>query len=176
MNSPFPSLFSSHEGFFIEWNPNLLETNLINIVILLALLVYTYKASFANTLEKRQQEILQSIENAQQDLSLAQNSYFLAEKDFTQSLLIFYLWQNVYQEKKKAMVLQKYQKIHQDISHLFLMTESLLVTMEEKNSFSLQRYLLLLMGGQILRKFFSLSSKEQQKLIEASLDTLGGPH
>ena len=73
-------LFLSHEESFLEFNPNILETNLINILLLLGLLLYAYKVSFSSTLENRQKEIIQTIENAQKDVLNATNYYYFAEK------------------------------------------------------------------------------------------------
>ena len=44
------SFFLNKEEAFIELNPNILETNVINILILIGLLVYAYKTSFSSTL------------------------------------------------------------------------------------------------------------------------------
>ena len=57
----------------------------ITILILLGILLYANKVSFSVSLENRQKEIIQTIENAQKDVLNASNYYYLAEKGFTQS-------------------------------------------------------------------------------------------
>ena len=49
----------------VQLNPNVLESNVQNIVILLGILIYANNVSFSVSLENRQKEIIQTIENAQ---------------------------------------------------------------------------------------------------------------
>ena len=74
-------LNSEETETFLQLNPNILETNLVNILILIGLLVYGNKVSFSVSLENRQKEIIQTIENAQKDALNASNYYYLAEKE-----------------------------------------------------------------------------------------------
>ena len=73
MHLNFFSFFFSHEEFFLEFNTDIFETNLINISILIGVLLYANKVSFSKTLSDRQLEIIQVIENAQKDLTNASN-------------------------------------------------------------------------------------------------------
>jgi len=56
----FFSFLLTHEETeaFIQFNSNILETNLVNILILIGLLVYGNKVSFSVSLENRQKEII----------------------------------------------------------------------------------------------------------------------
>ena len=54
------SFFLNSEEPFIEFNTNILETNLINIFLLFGLLFYANKISFSVTLKNRQTEIVQT--------------------------------------------------------------------------------------------------------------------
>ena len=95
MDWNFCSLFLTHgeeSEAFIEFNSNILETNLINLLILFGVLLYANKVSFSKGLEERQQNIIQTIENAQKDVVNASNYYYLAEKGFTQSLFWLQSW------------------------------------------------------------------------------------
>jgi F0F1-type ATP synthase membrane subunit b/b' len=74
MNWNLFSFFLNSEPF-IEFNTNILETNIINILLLFGLLFYANKVSFSGTLEDRQKEIVQTIENAQKDVLNASNYY-----------------------------------------------------------------------------------------------------
>ena len=51
-------LNSEETEAFLQLNPNILETNLVNILILIGLLVYGNKVSFSVSLENRQKEII----------------------------------------------------------------------------------------------------------------------
>jgi F0F1-type ATP synthase membrane subunit b/b' len=168
------SFFLNHEEAFIEFNPNILETNVINILLLIGLLVYVNQTSFSKNLENRQIAIIQSIENVQQDLVKASNYYNLAEKGFSQTVFWLQTWKNIYQKEKLEIVTLKYNTVKKSLSETFFAIESLIKNFEKKAFLSLQRYILLITASKILRKFLFLSEKEQSKLIELIISNLGG--
>jgi F-type H+-transporting ATPase subunit b len=172
MNQYIFTFLINHEESFLEFNTNILETNLINILLLIGLLLYANKVSFSNTLENRQKEIIQSIENAQKDVSNASNYYFLAQKGFTQSLFWLQSWKSFYETEKINIVKNKYTFVKENLLESFSTSEKLIQNIEEKAFFSLQRYILLITASKILRKFFFLSEKEQSKLIELTILTI----
>jgi F-type H+-transporting ATPase subunit b len=159
---------------FFEFNTNILETNVINIFLLFGLLFYANKVSFSSSLENRQKEIIQKIENAQKDLESASNYYSLTEKGFTQSLFWLQSWRNLYEGQKKDILENKYKSVSFALLDNFTATEELINNFEKKAYLSLQRYILLITGSKILRKFLSLSNKEQSKIIENILKNLSG--
>jgi len=168
------SFFLNSEESFIELNPNLLETNIINIGILVGLLVYANKVSFSVGLEDRQKEIIQTIENAQKDVVKASNYYYLAEKGLTQSLFWLQSWKALYEKDKVAAVENKYKLVKSGLLEAFSTTENLIKIFENKSFLSLQRYIIFVTASKILRKFLFLSEKEQSKLIETRISNLGG--
>ena len=174
MNTNLFSFFLTSEESFIEFNTNILETNLINIFLLIGLLLYANKVSFSGSLEERQKEIIQTIENAQKDVLNASNYYYLAEKGFTQSLFWLQSWKILYEKDKTDIVNSKYKTVKAALSETFLTTENLIKNFESKTFLSLQRYIILVTASKILRKFFFLSEKEQSKLIELTIVKLGG--
>jgi F-type H+-transporting ATPase subunit b len=174
MNWNFFSFFLNSEESFIEFNTNILETNLINIFLLIGLLLYANKISFSGTLEDRQKEIIQTIENAQKDVLNASNYYYLAEKGFTQSLFWLQSWKILYEKDKIEIVNTKYKTVKTGVTETFVTTEKLITNFESKTFVSLQRYIILITASKILRKFFFLSDKEQAKIIERTISNLGG--
>jgi F0F1-type ATP synthase membrane subunit b/b' len=168
------SLFLIHEEAFIELNPNILETNLINILLLIALLLYAYKTSFSSSLEIRQKEIIQTIENAQKDVINAANYSELAEKGFSQSFFWLQSWKSSYQKEKIEIVNTKYNLVKNALEDSFSTTENLIKNFENKSFIALKRYIILVTASKILRKFLLLSEKEQSKLIELTISKLGG--
>lgn len=168
------SFFLNSEESFIELNPNLLETNIINIGILIGLLVYANKVSFSVGLEDRQKEIIQTIENAQKDVVKASNYYYLAEKGLTQSLFWLQSWKALYEKDKVSTVENKYKLVKSGLLEAFSTTENLIKIFENKSFLSLQRYIIFVTASKILRKFLFLSEKEQSKLIETRISNLGG--
>jgi F-type H+-transporting ATPase subunit b len=174
MNWNLFSFFLTSEESFIEFNTNILETNLINIFLLIGLLLYANKVSFSGTLQNRQKDIIQTIENAQKDVLNASNYYYLAEKGFTQSLFWLQSWKSLYDKEKVEIVNNKYKTVKTALTETFSTTESLIKNFENKTFLSLQRYIVLVTASKILRKFFFLSEKEQSKLIELTISKLGG--
>jgi len=159
---------------FLQLNPNILETNLVNILILIGILIYGNKVSFSVSLENRQKEIIQTIENAQKDVANASNYYYLAEKGFTQSLFWLQSWKMLYEKEKIDLVEGKYKLVKTGLTETFATTETLIKNFENKSFIALQRYMILVTASKILRKFLYLSEDEQSKLIEVTISKLGG--
>jgi F-type H+-transporting ATPase subunit b len=168
------SFFLSHEEAFVELNTNILETNLINLLILIGLLIYGNQISIQPNLELRQKEISQTIENAQKDVLNASNSYSFAEKAFMQSIFWLQSWKELYQKEKIDIVKSKYKLVKNGFLETFATTENLIANFEKKSFLSLQRYIIFITASRILRKFLFLSEAEQSKLIEVTISKLGG--
>jgi len=164
----------TNEESFIQLNPNILETNVQNILILLGILVYVNKVSLSVSLEDRQKEIIQTIENAQKDVLNASNYYYLAEKGFTQSLFWLQSWKTLYEKDKVDFVNNKYKLVKSGLEETFSTTEILIQNFENKAFISLQRYIIFITASRILRKFLFLSESEQSKIIEITISKLGG--
>jgi len=173
MNWNLFSFFLNSESF-VELNTNILETNIINIFLLFGLLFYANKVSFSGTLEERQKEIIQTIENAQKDVLSASNYYSLAEKGFTQSLFWLQSWKTLYEKEKVDIVNSKYASVKNGLTETFSTTENLISNFENKAFVALQRYIIFVTASKILRKFFFLNEKEQAKIIEVTVSKLGG--
>lgn len=168
------SFFIINEEPFIQLNTNIFETNLINILILLGILIYANKISFSKSLGERQSEIIKVIENAQKDVVTASNYYYQAEKGFTQSLFWLQSWKVFYEAEKIDLVTKKYNFVKKALQETFLTTENLIQNIEKKAFLTLQRYIIYVTVSKILRKFFLLSENEQSKLIEVTIRKLGG--
>ena len=168
------SFFLNNEEAFIQLNPNILESNIQNLVILIGILIYANNVSFSVSLENRQKEIIQTIENAQKDVLNASNYYYLAEKGFTQSLFWLQSWKVLYEKDKVDLVTNKYNLVKSGLLETFITTENLITNFEKKAFLSLQRYIIFVTASRILRKFLFLSEQEQSKLIEVTIAKLGG--
>eukprot|EP01041_Mallomonas_annulata_P000025 gene25-28_t len=96
----FLSFFVNNEEPFLQLNTNILETNVVNILILLGVLLYANKVSFSQSLGDRQLEIIKVIENAQKDVVNASTYYYQAERGFTQSLFWLQSWKVLYEAEK----------------------------------------------------------------------------
>jgi F0F1-type ATP synthase membrane subunit b/b' len=166
--------FFINEEPLVQLNPNILESNVQNIVILLGILIYANNVSFSVTLENRRKEIIQAIENAQNDVVNASNYYYLAEKGFTQSLFWLQSWKMLYEKDKVDLVNNKYKLVKTGLEETFTATETLVTNFENKAFLSLQRYMIFITASRILRKFLFLSEAEQSRIIEITISKLGG--
>jgi hypothetical protein len=168
------SFFLSNEESFVEFNTNILETNAINLFILIGLLLYGNQITIQPDLKKRQKQISQVIENTQKDVLDATNYSFFVNKNFIQNLLWLQAWKELYKEEKIKFINTKYKLVKTGLLDTFLSTEIFIKTFEKKSFLSLQRYILFFAAGRILRKFLFLSEHEQSKIIETTILKLGG--
>ena len=79
-------LVAKHEG--IGLNTDILETGLLNIVALLAILVYTGRDFLGSLLEERRTTIIKGVQNAEDRLNEAQKRLIEAKKQLNQANLI----------------------------------------------------------------------------------------
>jgi len=80
------TLLAEHEG--ISLNTDILETGLINILALLAILVYTGRDFLGSLLEERKTTIVKGVQDAEDRLNEAQKRLSEAEKQLNQANLI----------------------------------------------------------------------------------------
>ena len=80
------TLLAEHEG--IGLNTDILETGLLNIVALVAILVYAGRDFLGSLLEERKTTIVKGVQDAEDRLNEAQNRLSEAEKQLTQANLV----------------------------------------------------------------------------------------
>ncbi len=153
----------------IEINSNLLETNLINILLLLALLFYVNKTSFSANLAQRQNEISQSLNKIEKDILISLNFYEKTEESIKFAYLYFQEWKILYEKEKINLASAKYQNIKENLEEIFKSTENLFYNFELNSKNNLEKYLILLVSGKLLRKFFFLAKDEKSKIIKEIL-------
>ena len=80
------TLLAEHEG--ISLNTDILETGLINIVALVAILIYTGRDFLGSLLEERKTTIIKGIQDAEDRLNEAQKRLTEAQKQLNQANLV----------------------------------------------------------------------------------------
>ena len=80
------TLLAEHEG--ISLNTDILETGLINILALLAILIYTGRDFLGSLLEERRTTIVKGVQDAEDRLNEAQKRLSEAEKQLNQANLV----------------------------------------------------------------------------------------
>jgi F-type H+-transporting ATPase subunit b len=78
MTAPLPQLLASHGGFGL--NLNLFETNIINLVIVIAGLVWFLRGFLGGILERRRTAILTDLKDAEERLATATAALAEAQK------------------------------------------------------------------------------------------------
>jgi F-type H+-transporting ATPase subunit b len=78
-----PNLLASHGGFGI--NLNLFETNLINLIIAIAVLVWFLRGFLGGILERRRQAILSDLSDAEERLSKAEAALASAQTELAEA-------------------------------------------------------------------------------------------
>ena len=80
------TLLAEHEG--ISLNTDILETGVINILALLAILIYTGRDFLGSLLEERRTTIVKGVQDAEDRLNEAQKRLSEAEKQLNQANLV----------------------------------------------------------------------------------------
>jgi len=80
------TLLAEHEG--IGLNLDILETGLLNILALLAILFYTGRDFLGSLLEERKTTIVKGVQDAEDRLNEAQNRLFEAKKQLEQANIV----------------------------------------------------------------------------------------
>lgn len=89
MMIPLIQIFISHElDYGWKLNPNFLETNVINILILFSGLVYVLKQFLGQALLNRQEKVISTIQEAEEQLEQAKNRLSESKKQLQQSQVV----------------------------------------------------------------------------------------
>lgn len=172
MKYHFISFFLSNEEQFLTFNKNIFETNVVNIFILLGLLFYINKTSLASILEKRRKAIIETIENAENDVIIASDYYLLAEKTFTESLFLLHSWNSFYKKDKMNLVIVKYNLVKTSFLETFQTTDNLIKNFEKKTFLLLQNYIFLTLSSKLIKNFIGLSEKEKSTFLELTFSKI----
>ena len=96
------TLLAEHEG--ISLNTDILETGLINILALLAILIYTGRDFLGSLLEERKTTIVKGVQDAEDRLNEAQKRLSEAEKQLNQANLVISEIKNETIKTKKVLL------------------------------------------------------------------------
>lgn len=173
MLSIFLPFFLNNEEAFVHFNTNILETNLINILLLIAFLVYASNITFKSILEKRKNDIILMLDNAEDDVAIALDYYSNTEKNLKKTLFLLQAWRTLYKQENLKNLELNYNLLKKGFIETFQTTENLFQNFEIKASLTLQRSILIAVTSEIVRKFLYLSKREQSKFLELTILKLG---
>ena len=110
-------LLANHDG--IGLNTDILETGLINIVALLAILIYTGRDFLGSLLEERRTTIVKGVQDAEDRLTEAQKRLVEAEKQLNQANLVISEIKNETVNTKKVLLQSDASQAKKDLTIRF---------------------------------------------------------
>jgi F-type H+-transporting ATPase subunit b len=111
------TLLAEHEG--IGLNTDILETGLINILALLAILIYTGRDFLGSLLEERKTTIVKGVQDAEDRLNEAQKRLAEAEKQLNQANLVISEIKNETIATKKVLLASDASQAKKDLAVRF---------------------------------------------------------
>jgi F-type H+-transporting ATPase subunit b len=169
----FIAELSSGKGFGL--NPNFLESNVINIAILLSGVVYLGRNFLTSALESRQQKVAEAIQESEERLQQANKRLVEAEKQLAEAKLV------IEQIKKEAELTAR--KVKEtilaqgklDIERLTNNGKSSIEKAEIQIRKQIQQHITNLAIQRVSGQMKSyLTSNLQSKLIDSNISQLGG--
>jgi len=163
---------SHHHGFGI--NTNILETNLINIILLVALIVYAAKNALLNSIDQRREQILKALNTLDDNVVESQLTFIRSNKQLQQINLILSQLQKENTANKLSALKRKYHKLSVDVDNLCDLSVQLIERNSSEGIKSVERYLFYFAIGKVLTKFVKLTPKEKQQILETVIMNFGG--
>lgn len=114
---PIFTLLAHEEG--ISFHFDILESGIVNITALIAILIYVGRDFLGSILEQRQKEITRSVQDAEERLSEANKRLSDAEKQLTQAYIIIDEIKNETIEAKKSLLLSDASDSKKDLTIRF---------------------------------------------------------
>jgi len=167
------NLLASHEGG-LGLNLNLFETNIINLAIVIAGLVWFLRGFLGGILDRRRQAILADIKDSEERLATATTSLAAVQKDLAEAQVRAETIRADGQARAEAIRLESEKRTVEEMARLKqdsasdLDAEAARVTGQlrrEAARLSIEKALATLTG--------KLDSKAQAKLIDQSIQSLG---
>jgi F-type H+-transporting ATPase subunit b len=169
----FYLLASEKEGFGI--NHDILETNLINIILLIALLVYVLGNFLKENLSARQEQIISSIQDCEKRLNEAKERLAEAKEQWIQAQIIFEKIKNQTKESKASLVDTEFKQANADLSQRFLNVLLMLRYRQQQVINEVTRQVSELALTQARDKIQSqLGKTDQSLIIDSKINRLGG--
>lgn len=169
------SFILSHETESININTNIFETNLINIVILLVVLVYFLGSFLKENLSSRQEQIISSIQNGEKRLNEAKERLAEAKAQWAQAQIIIEEIKNQTKRSKVNLLESEFDQTNQALSQRFNNLLMILYYREQQVLSSVMKQVSELALKQVTVKLQTpLMEKDQYIIINNKINRLGG--
>lgn len=175
MKTWISSFILSNKTESISLNTNILETNLINIVILLVLLLYFLGSFLKENLSSRQEQIISNIQNGEKRLNEAKDRLAEAKLQWTQAQIIIEEIKNQTHRSKAILLESEFKQTNQSISQRFNNLLMILYYREQQVRSVIMKQVSELALRQVTAKLQTpLMEKDQYIIINNKINRLGG--
>jgi len=165
-------LIASHGGFGLNFNP--FETNIINLAIVIAGLVYFLKGFLGGILERRRSAILSDLKDAEERLATATTSLADAQKGLAEAQMRAESIRSEGQSRAEAIRMESEKRTVEEMARMKQDSASDLDAEAARVSDQLRREAARLAIEKALTALSGkLDSEAQAKLIDQSIQSLG---
>ena len=167
------TLLAAEEG--ISLNTDIFETGVLNILVLIGIIVYVGRDFLGSSLEQRQQEIIQSVQDAEERLTEANTRLSEAQKQLTQAQVIISEIRQETINTKKVLLDSDSTQANQELATRFGRALATLRSREQQVFSEIKQQIISLALKNVLTKVqTTLSPTKQATLIDKSIAKLGG--
>ena len=164
-------LSNENEGFGI--NPDLLDTNLVNIVLLLGLLFVVLGNALGENLSQRQEQIIADVENAENQMSSAKQRMTEAKAQWSQVQIVIDETKNQTLKTKNNLVDAAFKQATEDVDQRVKTATSVISSREQRVYDEITEQITDLALNQVVTKLKKqLGAQEQKVLIDSRIKKL----
>ncbi|CAM9107053.1 unnamed protein product [Chrysoparadoxa australica] len=164
---------NENEGFGL--NSDILETNVINIVLLIALLVYVLGNFLGENLGLRQEQIINNVQEAEKRLNEANDRLSEAKIQWAQARILIEDIKQQTQETRKNLLDTEFEQADQELSQRFNTALQILRYREQQVFNDVMKQVAQLALNQVIVKLQKqLGKSEQTLIIDTKINRLGG--
>ncbi len=138
----------------LQINTNLLETNLLNILILISFLLYGYKVSYGPTLEARKKIIVTNIQKDHSRSLQGLYNHILTEENIAISFSYLQCCKSLRCIDKIKSIKNKYVHLKRNLRGIYLFGKKMSIYLEIKMFIFSKKHVLTVLANQILEEFF----------------------
>jgi F-type H+-transporting ATPase subunit b len=175
MTNLISSYLLAHETKGFAINPDLLETNLINIIILIVLLVYVLGNFLKENLSSRQDQIINNIQECEKRLNEANERLAEAKSQWIQAQIIFDKIKSQTKQSKLSLIELEFNQANVDLSQRFSTILMVLRYREQQVVNEIKKQVSELAFHQVFSKIENqLGKTDQALLIDSKINQLEG--
>jgi F-type H+-transporting ATPase subunit b len=173
----FNQIFTlTFENKVISLNTDILETGVINIIIVIGILFYTGKDFLGSLLKERKTIIIKSVQDAEDGLTEAKNRLREAEKQLNQLYVVISEIENQALETKKLLLQSDAFEAKKDLKILFKQVRVSVKSAKQQISLDIRKRIIARSFREfvIKTKEYLTDSNRAQDVIQQGLDKIKG--